>query len=158
MGKVLKLVLIFASLILTASGITIYTLTKDNQNLKENTEIIIDGDVKKTFDVDFSDFYPGKSLEYKITLTTELNSDYKVYLEFLKDEDSNKLDEYLNLELNYSNEINTYKLNELFINKRLTLKENTNEIKMTYTMPINTPNEAQKTSVSFKLVFNISSS
>ena len=86
-GNKLKFILIIISIILTLTGVVLFTTIHDNNELKENTVIEIDGATTKTLKAKIDGLYPGKTEDYVISFTGDNIKDYLITLDFNGDND-----------------------------------------------------------------------
>lgn len=149
MGKKIKIVLIAICVALAFTGVAIWGLVqKSGDELKENTTIKIEGETSKTLHANLSGFYPGASKEYTINLSGDSAKDYEISLSF-RDDNSEGLKNYLTVEIVTGEKSIEKSLSELLEGKEITLGKNATEIKIAYSMPTETGNEAQGASAAF---------
>ncbi len=149
MNKKLMIILIFVSVALTIIGIATWNVMRSGENLEEHTVITVNGETSKTLKAALSDFYPGNTQEYSISLEGGSVENYYVTLNFRNDEKSGSLVEFLTVKIS-TKEFTTEKtLKELLDGDGVMLGQNANEIKISYTMSENVGNEAQGTTALF---------
>ena len=147
-GNKLKYILIIISIILTLTGVVLFTTMQDNNELKENTVIEIDGATTKTLKAEIDGLYPGKTEECVISFTGDDIKDYLITLDFNGDNDGT-LKNFIEVEIKTNESSINKTLNELLEGDRISLGTGVTEIIISYTMPIEVGNEAQGVSVVF---------
>lgn len=147
-GNKLKYILIIISIILTLTGVVLFTTMQDNNELKENTVIEIDGATTKTLKAEIDGLYPGKTEEYVISFIGDDIKDYLITLDFNGDNDGT-LKNFIEVEIKTNESSINKTLNELLEGDRISLGTGVTEIIISYTMPIEVGNEAQGVSVVF---------
>ncbi len=147
-GSKLKYILIIISIILTLTGVVLLATMKDNNELKENTVIEIDGATTKTLKAEIIGLYPGKTEEYVISFAGDNIKDYLITLDFNGDDDG-VLKNYIEVEIKTNDSSINKTLNELLEGDLISLGTGVTEIIISYTMPIEVGNEAQGESVVF---------
>ncbi len=149
MSKRLNIILIAACVLMTVFSSIIYSVMQGQGDLKENTVIKVNGETDKTLKAELSGFYPGCEKEYVIALKGSLVSEGCVTLEFRNGENHGGLENYINVKIT-AGEIAVEKpLKDLFDGNKIDFGNNVSEIKITYSMPENTGNEAQGTTAFF---------
>lgn len=149
----LKYLLIIISIILVFTGVTILEAIKSNDNLEENTVIEINGETGKTLKANIKGFYPGKTFDYAISLVGDGVEEYLITLKFSGD-NGGALKNYLDVKIVTDNGSIEKPLNELLEGELITLGRGVSQITISYTMPIDTGNESQGTSVVFYVELN----
>ena len=147
-GNKLKFILIIISIILTLTGVVLFTTMQDNNELKENTVIEIDGATTKTLKAEIDGLYPGKTEEYVISFIGDDIKDYLITLDFNGDNDGT-LKNFIEVEIKTNESSINKTLNELLEGDRISLGTGVTEIIISYTMPIEVGNDAQGVSVVF---------
>ena len=147
-GNKLKYILIIISIILTLTGVVLFTTMQDNNELKENTVIEIDGATTKTLKAEIDGLYPGKTEEYVISFIGDDIKDYLITLDFNGDNDGT-LKNFIEVEIKTNESSINKTLNELLEGDRISLGTGVTEIIISYTMPIEVGNDAQGVSVVF---------
>ncbi len=147
-GNKLKFILIIISIILTLTGVVLFTTIHDNNELKENTVIEIDGATTKTLKAKIDRLYPGKTEDYVISFTGDNIKDYLITLDFNGDNDGT-LKNFIEVKIKTNESSINKTLNELLEGDLISLGTGVTEITISYTMPIEVGNEAQGVSVVF---------
>lgn len=147
-GSKLKYILIIISIILTLTGVVLLATMKDNNELKENTVIEIDGATTKTLKAEINGLYPGKTEEYVISFAGDNIKDYLITLDFNGDDDG-VLKNYIEVEIKTNDSSINETLNDLLKGDLISLGTGVTEIIISYTMPIEAGNEAQGESIVF---------
>ncbi len=148
MSNFKKLILIVIINVMTIILCAYYLKINAHSDLRENVEVVIDGNSAETFKANISGLYPGKTLDYKININDKKASDYEIKLKFHKD-DGGLLKDFIIVDIKANNVSIQKKLSELFNGDALIIGENITTINISYTMPKDVGNESQKTSVSF---------
>lgn len=149
MNKRLKPILILVCVVMAFTGIVIWAVLQDQNNLKERTVIKLNGETSKTLKAELSGLYPGNEQEYKIILNGELAEDYEITLNFSNDENSGALENYLIVTITTKDVTIQKQLKELLDGEKIELGGNANEITIVYAMPEDTGNEAQGATADF---------
>lgn len=148
MSKRLQYIIIAAAVLLTAVWVGLWFKVRTDCELSERTEIVVNGETRKTLRASLSGFYPGKSESYTIVLTGA--EDYDVTLEFLEGTES-VLSEYITVRIT-TDEVRVEKeLSELTEIGAIELGRQAKEIVLEYTLSESAGNEAQGASASFEL-------
>ncbi len=147
-GSKLKYILIIISIILTLTGVVLLATMKDNNELKENTVIEIDGATTKTLKAEINGLYPGKTEEYVISFAGDNIKDYLITLDFNGDDDG-VLKNYIEVEIKTNDSSINETLNDLLEGDLISLGTGVTEIIISYTMPIEAGNETQGESIVF---------
>ncbi len=149
----LMYVIIIISIVLTLTGVVIWRILQNNGNLEENTVIEINGETSKTLKADIKGLYPGQTVDCLVSLTGDVAEDYLVSLKFFGD-DGGELKKYVLVEIATNNGSIEKSLQELLNGEVVSLGQGITEITISYTMPIDTGDEAQGTSVVFYVELN----
>lgn len=147
-GNKLKYILIIISIILTLSGVVLVVTMQNDNQLKDNTVIEIDGGTTKTLKAEIEGLYPGKTEEYIISFTGENTKDYLITLDFNGDDNGN-LKNFIEVKIETNESLINKTLSELLEGDFISLGMGVTEIKISYTLPIEIGNEAQGASVVF---------
>lgn len=149
MKKKSMLILILVCVVMALTGMVLWMVMQEQNELQEQTVIELNGETSKTLKADLTGFYPGSEQEYKIILRGETASDYEITLNFRNDQNSGALENYLTVTVT-TNEVTIRKqLKELFEGDGVELGSGISEITITYEMPETTGNEAQGASADF---------
>ncbi len=149
MNKKLSIALILVCVVLAVSGVVVWCVLQNQNNLKTNTVIEINGETSKTLKAELTGFYPGNEQEYKIILKGDSSENYIVTLNFRNDEKHGTLENYLTVKITTKNKTIEKDLKDLLDGEKVELGKNANEICISYAMPENTGNEAQGTTAAF---------
>ena len=149
----LKFLTIIFSIVLTLFGIVILGTLKNNSDLKNQTDINLNGETVKTLEMNIDGFYPGKTVDYNITLNGDATNDYIVSLKFYND-NGGALKKYLNVKITTNNETLIKPLEDFLQSNSICLGNSVTKINISYTMPIETGDEAQGASVTFFVELN----
>lgn len=147
-GNKLKYILIIISIIITLTGVVLLGAMQNNNILKENTVIKLDGETSKTLKAEIKGLYPGKTEDYVISFTGDDAENYFISLDFNNGNDGN-LKNYIEVEIATNDSTIEKSLNELLEGDLVSLGSGVTEITISYTMPIDVGNEAQGESVVF---------
>ncbi|MBR2614375.1 MAG: hypothetical protein IKC71_02110 [Clostridia bacterium] len=150
---ILKYFIIVLSVILTLTGIVLWVTMQSSNNLKENTVIKISGETNKNLKSEIKGLYPGKTVDYVISLKGETAEEYFVSLNFHND-NGGELKKYVVVAIVTDNGTIQKTLEELLDGEPLSLGQGVTEIKLSYAMPIDTGDEAQGASVVFYVELN----
>ncbi len=149
----LKFLTIIFSIVLTLFGIVILGTLKNNSDLNNQTTINLNGETVETLKMDIDGFYPGKTVDYNITLNGDATNDYIVSLKFYND-NGGALKKYLNVKITANNETLTKPLEDFLTGNSIYVGNGVKKITISYMMPIETGDEAQGASVSFFVELN----
>ncbi len=152
-GNKLKYIMIIISIVITLCGVVIFGRLQNNNNLEQNTVIEINGETSKTLKAQIKGLYPGKTEEYTILLKGDSTEEYAITLKFFGD-DGGKLKNYLVVEIVTENNAIEKPLQELLNGDFISLGQGVSKIRISYTMPFDTGDEAQGVSVAFYLELN----
>lgn len=152
-GNKLKYIIIIISVILTLTGVVILGILQNNSNLEDSTVVEINGETSKTLKAEIKGFYPGKTADYVISLTGDSAEEYSITLNFFGD-NGGELKKYILVGVMTDNSSIEKPLEELLEGDALSLGRGITEITITYTMPIDTGDEAQGESVVFFVELN----
>ena len=152
-GDKLKYIIIIISIVLTLTGVVIFGVLKNNDNLDKTTVVKLNGEISKTLKAEVKGLYPGKTEEYKILLEGSDAEEFFITLKFFGD-DGGKLKDHVDVGIVTDNVSVEKPLSELLDGELISLGQGLTEIKILYTMPIDTGDEIQGESVSFKIELN----
>ena len=152
-GNKLKYIMIIISIVITLCGVVIFGRLQNNNNLEQNTVIAINGETSKTLKAQIKGLYPGKTEEYTILFKGDSTEEYAITLKFFGD-DGGKLKNYLVVEIVTENNAIEKPLQELLNGDLISLGQGVSKIRISYTMPFDTGDEAQGVSVAFYLELN----
>lgn len=148
MSNTKKLILIGIINVITIIFAIYYVIINTHQNLKENVEVVINGDLSETFKANIYGLYPGKTLDYNININNKKSKNYEIRMKF-HTSDGGLLSDYILVDIK-TNDMSIQKnLTELLNGEEVFLGENASTITISYTMPKEVGNESQGTSVSF---------
>ncbi len=149
----LMYLIILISIVLTLTGVVIWGRLQDNNDLEEATVIEINGETSKELKAEIKGMYPGKTEEYKISLTGDTVDAYSITLDFFGD-NGGELKKYILVGIVTEKGSIEKPLQELLDGESVSLGQGVTEITISYTMPIDTGDEAQGTSVVFYMELN----
>lgn len=152
-GNKLKYIIIIISIVLTLTGVVILGILQNNNNLKDKTVVEINGETSKTLKAEIKGLYPGKTEEYTILFEGDSAEEYIITLNFF-DDNGGDLKNYILVRIETNNSSIEKPLNELLDGDLVSLGQGVAEIKILYTMPIDTGDEAQGASVVFYVELN----
>ena len=155
MGKSskLKYIIIIISVVLTLTGVVIWGTLQNNDNLEENTVVEINGETSKTLKADIKGLYPGQTVDYTISLTGDYAEEYSTTLNFFGD-NGGALKKYMLVCIATENVTLEKPLQELLDGEAISLGQGISQVTISYTMPIETGDEAQGASVVFYVELN----
>lgn len=151
--NIVTYILIIISVVLALTGVAVFEVMQKNNTLKNNTEIVIDGNTSKTLKVEMEGFYPGKTMDYVISLKDKTAQDCSISLNFF-DDNGGDLKNYLTVKIVTNKGSIEKSLQDLLDGSEISLGKKINKITISYTMPIETGNESQGTSVLFYIELN----
>ena len=149
----LTYLIIIISIVLTLTGVAVWGTLQKNDNLEENTVVEINGETSKTLKSDIKGLYPGQTVDYVISLTGDYAEEYSTTLKFFGD-NGGELKEYVLVGIITNNVTIEKPLQEILNADVILLGEGITEITISYTMPIDTGDEAQGASVVFYIELN----
>ena len=138
-------------------GVTIWTvvlLTTDNEFVKDIT--LKEKDVtRESLEFSANGLKPGDVREYTINLKGKSAGNYTLNLDFVEVDDG-ALKNYVDVALQYGDKSYTYKLSDLLDGKAVSFNcrigiSSATVIKVIYSMPTDTGNEAQKATCDFRV-------
>lgn len=161
MANKLKYILIILSVVVALTGLTIFGVLRDENNLEENTTLTIDGKgTSESYKVELTGFAPGDTKGYTIHLTAEDSlSDYSVKIKFDNHDKPGTLDEFLFVTITVDGEVvkvDNTNLTELLNADEIYLGDGISEITISFTMPESAGDESQNTSTVFDVVVTAS--
>ena len=146
-------IVIIISIVLTLTGAVVWGILQNNGNLEENTVVEINGETRKTLKADIKGLYPGKTVDYMISLTGDTAEEYSITLNFFGD-NGGALKKYILVGIVTDNVSIEKSLQELLDGEMVTLGQGASEITISYTMPIDTGDDAQGASIVFYVELN----
>lgn len=162
MANKFKYILIMLSVVVALTGVAIFGVLNDENNLEENTTLTIGGEeTNESYKVELSAFNPGDTKGYTIHLTAEDSlSACSVKIKFDNKGKPGTLDEFLVVTVTVDGEVVTNvdntNLTDLLNADEIYLGNGISEITISFTMPIDVGNESQKTSTVFDVVVTAS--
>lgn len=152
-GNKLKYFIIIISIISTLACVGLFFTMQNNNNLINNTTINVNGETNVTLKAKIDGLYPGKTEIYVVSLKGSTAKEYYVTLNFFED-NGGALKRYLNVKIETVNGVIEKPLQDLLNEEPVFLGQGLTEILLSYTMPIDTGDEAQGASVVFYVEFN----
>ena len=149
MSKKLKVTIIIVYVIALVIDIALMMMIRFNSSeSSKQTTVIVNGETKKTFNVELEDLYPGSQKEYEIVLQTA-REDYQTTLRFRSKSDS-EIKEYIEVKVIAGENTIEKNLSELLESEEDILIEQSQEkIKLIYGMKEEAGNETQGKDISF---------
>lgn len=149
MSKGLKITIIIVCTIVSVVGIMFMVMSNaGTSKLSEQTTIVIKGETKKTVKAELEGLYPGSVSEYEIVLEGE-GGEYQTSIKFRGNKDS-ELKEYIDVQIMAGEETVESSLKELLeAEESISLGQNTDRVKLVFTMRENAGNETQGKDISF---------
>lgn len=149
----IKYLTIIVSIVLTLFGAILLGTLQNNDKLENQTVINLNDETVKTLKMEIDGFYPGKTVDYNLILNNSNIKDYNVTLKF-KNDNGGALKKYLNVKITVNNETITKPLEDFLQGNSICLGNSVTKINISYTMPIETGDEAQGASVTFFVELN----
>ena len=153
----ITLVTLSVSLLTGAAFATYFLLNSDRVDNIHDINLTVNGQER----VEFKDLMmiPGESVEYDINLTSEMNAEAYVTLQFIRDESAvGGLEKYAYARIELEGEVlRDALIGELMEKEPIMFRckletENIHKLKVTYYMPESVGNEAQNAEASFELL------
>ena len=149
----IKYLTIIVSIVLTLFGAILLGTLQNNDKLENQTVINLNDETVKTLKMEIDGFYPGKTVDYNLILNNSNIKDYNVTLKFNND-NGGALKKYLNVKITVNNETITKPLEDFLQSNSICLGNSVTKINISYTMPVETGDEAQGASVTFFVELN----
>lgn len=149
MSKKVKIILTLACVAMAFIGVIVFLVLSNGNKLLEHTTITIKGETTKRLTAEIDDLYPGSVSEYEIVLDGDHSEEFYITLSF-REKSNGKLKEYIGVKIETDNVTIEKSLKELLDEKaKLSLGQNSTNIKITYTMAIDAGNETQGADIDF---------
>ncbi len=166
MTNKIKYILIILSVVVALTGMTIYGVLRDENNLEENTTLTIDGKgTTESYKVELTGFAPCDTKGYTINLVGEdsvMNMEYVAKIKFDNHGKPGTLDEFLTVTITAIKAtgeeviVNDTNLTDVLEAGEIPLGEGVSKIKISFTMPSTVENKSQNTSTVFDVVVTVS--
>ncbi len=160
MTNKISLILIMSLTVLTMLGLSIGAWNYiGEQKLSEEKTVEIDGETQTEIEVNLSDFYPGVSKSFKTNLNGNKSDRFDIEIKFEKT-GADTLAKFINVTIAVNGEtISTSELEELLKGNSLCFSADFQDkslisLEITYSMSIDTGDEAQNTSAEFAILIN----
>ncbi len=149
MSKKVKIILTLACVAMALTGAIVFFVLYNGNKLLDHTTITLKGDTTKTLSAEIKDLYPTSVSEYEIVLDGDHPEEFYITLSF-RGEANGKLKEYIGVKIETDNVKIEKSLEDLLDGKeKLSLGQNSTNIKITYTMSIDAGNETQGADIDF---------
>ena len=149
--------IIVLSVILFVILLVFLFLGMAHEKFERNVTISTDGITSKTLHFSKLNLYPGESVEYTINVSSVLDGEYDVSLNFNQTENGH-IAQFVVVEISCGDEVRTERLGVLFNDsesisfKKVPISKEPQRIKVKYTMPYEVGNEAKNTWSKFDIV------
>ena len=149
MSKKLKVTIIIVYVIALVIDIALMMMIRFNSSeSSKQTTVIINGETKKTLNVELKDLYPGGQKEYEIVLQTA-REDYQTTLRFRSKSDS-EIKEYIEVKVIAGESTIEKNLSELLESEEdILIGQSQERIKLIYGMKEEAGNETQGKDITF---------
>lgn len=149
MSKKLKVTIIIVYVIALVIDIALMMMIRFNSSeSSKQTTVIINGETKKTLNVELKDLYPGSQKEYEIVLQTA-REDYQTTLRFRSKSDS-EIKEYIEVKVIAGESTIEKNLSELLESEEdILIGQSQERIKLIYGMKEEAGNETQGKDITF---------
>ncbi len=149
MSKKVKIILTLACVAMAFIGVIVLLVLSNGNKLLEHTTITIKGETTKTLSAEIKDLYPGSVSEYEIVLEGDHPEEFYITLSF-REKSNGKLKDYIGVKIETDNVTIEKSLKDLLDGKeKLSLGQNSTNIKITYTMSESAGNETQGADINF---------